>query len=137
MGLPARQRRMLGRIESALRGSDPRLAALYTIFARLNRDEDMPRIEQLRHGVAKALARTRLRLAHAGAIVVRPLIPRRRAALLLPVALGLTVASIVVAAIWGSGPTCAPVTPLAASSTHSHSSKLCKPQPMVGMYLGH
>ena len=48
MGLPASQRRILERIENALRGSDPRLAALFSIFTRLNRDEEMPRIEQVR-----------------------------------------------------------------------------------------
>ena len=48
MGLPASQRRILERIESALRGSDPRLAALFSIFTRLNRDEEMPRLEQVR-----------------------------------------------------------------------------------------
>ena len=47
MGLPVRQRRVLERIESTLRGSDPKLAALYAIFARLNRDEEMER--QSRH----------------------------------------------------------------------------------------
>jgi len=138
MGLPARQRRMLGRIEIALRGSDPKLAGLYSIFARLTRDEEIPRIEQLRHGVAKALVRTRLWLAGLGAAVVGRLIPRQRAALLFPVALGLTIASIVFAVTSGSGPNCAPATPIAASTTHGHSTKPCKSQPQpMGFYLGH
>jgi len=138
MGLPARQRRMLGRIEIALRGSDPKLAALYSIFARLTRDEEIPRIEQLRHGVARALVRTRLWLAGLGAAVVGRLIPRQRAALLFPVAVGLTIASIVFAVTSGSGPNCAPVTPVAASATHGHASKPCKNQPQpMGFYLGH
>src|SRR5271165_2062043 len=59
MGLPVRQRRVLERIENALRGSDPKLAALYAIFARLTRDEEMPRAEQLRHRVLLVLARVR------------------------------------------------------------------------------
>jgi hypothetical protein len=139
MGLPARQRRMLGRIEFALRGSDPRLAALYSIFARLNREEEMPRIEQLRHGVAKVIVRTRLWLGGLRIAVVRRLIPRQRIALLFPVALGLTIASIVFAVTSGSGPNCAPVTPLAATGAHAHGSKLCKQQPQqpMCMYLGH
>lgn len=136
MGLPARQRRMLGRIEIALRGSDPRLAALYSIFARLTRDEEMPRIEQLRHGVAKALLRIRLRLAGMRAAVFGRLIPRQRAALLFPLALGLAIASIVFAARSGSGPTCAPVAPLAATSTHVAASKLCNKNQPMGMYMG-
>jgi hypothetical protein len=128
---------MLGRIENALRGSDPRLAALYSIFARLTRDEEMPRIEQLRHGVGKALLRARLRLAGAGTAVFGRLIPRQRAALLFPLAVGLAIASIVFAARSASGPTCAPVTPLAATSAHASASKPCgKYQPM-GMYMGH
>jgi hypothetical protein len=43
MGLPSRQRRILDRIECALRGTDPRFAALFSLFARLNAGEDMPR----------------------------------------------------------------------------------------------
>jgi hypothetical protein len=138
MGLPARQRRMLGRIEIALRGSDPRLAALYSVFARLTRDEEMPRIEQLRHGIARVLLRTRLRLAGLRAAVFGRLIPRQRAALFFPLALALAVAAIVFAARSGSGTNCAPVTPLAATAAHVPvSNKVCnKVQPM-GMYLGH
>jgi hypothetical protein len=128
---------MLGRIENALRGSDPRLAALYSTFARLTRDEEMPRIEQLRHGVAKVLLRARLRLAGLRAAVFGRLIPRQRAALLFPLALGLAIASIVFAARSGSGPSCAPVTPLAATSAHVTASKPCSKYQPMGMYMGH
>ena len=48
MSLPARQQRMLNRIDRMLRDSDPRLAALFTIFTRLTWDEEMPRLEQIR-----------------------------------------------------------------------------------------
>ncbi len=48
MSLPASQERVLSRIESLLRDSDPRLMALFTIFTRLTREEEMPRIEDLR-----------------------------------------------------------------------------------------
>jgi hypothetical protein len=138
MGLPARQRRMLGRIEIALRGSDPRLVALYSIFARLTRDEEIPRIEQLRHGIAKAIARTRLWLAGLRPAALRRLVPRQPAALLFPVALGLMIATIVFAVTSGSGRSCSPVVPAAATSAHAHPSKLCKNQPQpVGFYLGH
>ena len=137
MGLPARQRRMLGRIENALRGSDPRLAGLYSIFARLTRDEEMPRIEQLRHGVAKVLLRTRLRLAGLRAAVFGRLIPRQRAALFFPLALGLAIASIVFAARSGPGPNCAPVAPVAATGAHAAASKPCNKEQPMGMYMGH
>jgi hypothetical protein len=134
MGLPARQRRVLGRIEGALRGSDPRLAALYSIFARLTREEEMPRIEQLRHGITVLFARTRRRLASAGARSVGRLVPRQRAVLLFPLALCLAIASIVFAVRAGNGPNCSPVTPLAASSKHVPQSKLCRNQPPMGFY---
>ena len=62
MGLPVRQRRVLERIEIALQGSDPKLAALFATFARLTQDEEMPRIEQMRHRVMLTLAGLRLRL---------------------------------------------------------------------------
>jgi hypothetical protein len=66
MGLPARQRRRLENIEHKLRSSDPRLAAMFAIFGRLTRDEDMPRIEELRHRAAILALRMRLWLAAAG-----------------------------------------------------------------------
>lgn len=39
MGLPACERRVLSRMEGALRASEPRLAAMYGMFARLNAGE--------------------------------------------------------------------------------------------------
>jgi hypothetical protein len=66
MGLPVRQRKALDRIEHALCGSDPRLAALYAMFGRLVRNEDIPVIEQLRHGARVWLASLRLALAAVG-----------------------------------------------------------------------
>src|ERR1700733_13782455 len=75
MGLPARQRRRLENIEHKLRSSDPRLAAMFSIFARLTRDEDMPRIEELRHRAAMLALRMRLWLA---AVAGRLSFTRRR-----------------------------------------------------------
>ena len=48
MSLPASQQRMLDRIDRMLRDSDPRLAALFSIFTRLTWDEEIPRIEEVR-----------------------------------------------------------------------------------------
>lgn len=136
MGLPARQRRVLGRIEGTLRGSDPRLAALYSIFARLTREEDMPRIEELRHRAVLFLGRVRLRLGSARAVAGRRLVPRPRAMLLFPLALGLAVASIVFAIrAAGHGPNCTPVIQVSAASTHPPASKLCRSEPLG--YMGH
>jgi hypothetical protein len=135
MGLPVRQRRVLERIEYALRGSDPKLAALYAIFARLTREEEMPRAEQLRHSALVILARLR-RIP--GAIGARlhfriRLVPRQRAVLLFPLAVALAVASIVFAARSSSG-TCTPVKSVAASKTVAANSKLCRAPVIPGMF---
>lgn len=57
MSLPASQRRVLEKIEIALRRSDPRLAAIFATFSRLNRHEEMPRMEQLRARAARLTGR--------------------------------------------------------------------------------
>ena len=136
MGLPVRQRRVLGRIESALRGSDPRLAALYSIFARLTRDEEMPRIEQLRHSAVQLLARTRMWLASLGSRIFGRLIPRQKAVLFFPLALGLAIGSIVFAARSSPGPNCTPVVQVAATARYVTPSKICKNEPAIGIYAG-
>jgi hypothetical protein len=112
MGLPVRQRRVLGRIDCALRGSDPRLAALFSIFARLTRDEDMPRIEQVRARAALMAgrllgppARTLTRFARwFGA----PRRARVRTALFFPAALGLVAAAVIVGSSFPSTNRCSP-----------------------------
>jgi hypothetical protein len=129
MGLPVRQRRVLERIENTLRGSDPRLAALYAIFARLTRDEEMPRIEQLRHSAARLVLRLRLALAFLGTRLFGRLIPRQRGVLFFPLAVGLAVASIVFAVKSSSGPQCGQIAPPNAVAGHAHPSKLCKSEP--------
>jgi hypothetical protein len=129
MGLPVRQRRVLERIECTLRGSDPKLAALYAIFARLNRDEEMPRIEQVLHGARALLARTR----RISATLLTPvtwlffrLAPRQRAALLFPIAIAVAVTGIVFAARSGSGNNCVPVRSTAASTGAAKTSNVCR-----------
>jgi hypothetical protein len=129
MGLPARQRRVLERIEGTLRGSDPKLAALYAIFARLNRDEEMPRIEQVLHG-ARALL---VRLRHVTALLLTPitwlffrLAPRQRAVLLFPVAIAVAVTGIVFAARSGSGNNCVPTRPASMSADAAKAPKVCR-----------
>jgi hypothetical protein len=130
MGLPARQRRVLDRIECALHGSDPRLAALYAIFGRLTRDEEMPRIEQLRHRAVLTVVRLRFRTMSFLSRVARRLIPRQRAAILFPLALALAVTSIIFAARSGRGNDCTPVTPMAAGARYITASKLCRSLPV-------
>jgi hypothetical protein len=130
MGLPARQRRALDRIECGLRGSDPRLAALYAIFCRLTRDEQMPRIEELRHRAVVAIVHLRFRLSFLFRRR-RRLVPRQRAAIFFPLALALAVTSIVFAARSGPGSRCTPVTPLAAGAKYISTSKLCRTGPVL------
>jgi hypothetical protein len=129
MGLPVRQRRVLEQIEITLKGSDPKLAALYAIFARLNRDEEMPRIEQLRHRALLALARLRLIPAAVGArLHIRRLLrlqPRQRAALFFPLAVVIAVVAIVFLARSSSGNSCTQIR--AASAAPQNKSKLCRP----------
>ena len=47
MSLPACQQRVLDRIETALQRREPRLAAMFAMFTRLNTNERIPRIEHL------------------------------------------------------------------------------------------
>ncbi len=47
MSLTIAERRKLRRVERALTCADPLLAGRYAIFTRLNRHENMPRIERL------------------------------------------------------------------------------------------
>ena len=103
MGLPASQRRNLEKIEIDLRGSDPRLASLFTIFTRLNIDEEMPRVERLR---ARAEPLTS-RLAAAGRWLMSARPARLRSALLLPAALVAVVSAVLVGAGISSSARCA------------------------------
>ena len=53
MSLPTRQQRSLDRIERKLIASDPVLHSWFAIFTRLTRDEEMPRIEEVRARLAR------------------------------------------------------------------------------------
>lgn len=82
MSLPACQQRVLDRMEGALRASEPQLASMYAIFARLNAGEPVR---------AERLTRKRLRWAYPGTVMY--------AIVLVPVMF----AAIVVAALLGGG----------------------------------
>ncbi len=47
MSLPTCEERILHRMEAALRTHEPRLAAMFGVFARLTKDEEIPGIERL------------------------------------------------------------------------------------------
>jgi hypothetical protein len=49
MSLPARQQRVLDRIDDSLHACDPRLRPMFAIFTKLTREEGMPRLEELDH----------------------------------------------------------------------------------------
>ena len=127
MGLPVRQRRILERIEGALRGSDPRLAALFSIFSRLNRDEELPRIEQVRARAAIIMARVGYRLASIARWFGAPARAKLRAALFFPVALAIVASAIVVGAGFPSANRCT-AAPRAAGPAHNSARlKACTP----------
>ena len=149
MGLPARQRRALDRIDRALRGSDPRLAALYAIFGRLAREEPLPRFEQLRSGVLTRLAligamlaviashlhiRLRVRPRRARRLRNRP---RPRAIFFYPLAIALAIGSIVLAARSGPDRSCLPVRAVAAAKNVARSSLCAPPRTVSPLMFGH
>jgi len=107
VGLPASQRKILGRIENALRGSDPRLAALFSIFTRLTRDEELPRIEQIRARAAVIMARIGHRLAACGRWFGAPARARLRTALFFPIALAIVAAAVLLGAGFPNSSRCA------------------------------
>ncbi len=134
MGLPVRQRRVLERIESTLRRSDPKLAARYAIFARLNRDEEMPRVEQLRHSALVAFIRFRFFLVALPSRLRVPIIRRQPALVFFPLAIALTVVAIVFAARSSSNNSCAPVRTIGAANIAKP--KVCKTYSTNQMYFG-
>jgi hypothetical protein len=95
MGLPASQQRILEKIGIALRGSDPRLAAQFAVFSRLNHGKEMPQAERLR---ARAARLTGWSLAAGSSPTSGPRV-RLRAAFLLPAAL----LAVISAALVGVG----------------------------------
>jgi hypothetical protein len=107
VGLPVNQRKILERIENALRGSDPRLAALFSIFTRLTRDEEMPRIEQIRARAAIIMARIGYRLAAFGRWFRAPARARLRTAMFFPIALAIVASAVLVGARFPSSSRCA------------------------------
>jgi len=48
MSLPARQQRVLDRIERSLHVCEPHLTSMFAVFTKLTGDEEMPRLEELR-----------------------------------------------------------------------------------------
>jgi hypothetical protein len=125
MSLPARERRRLRGIQSALDRSDPRLASLFMTFSLLTQEEEMPHCERLRVRVDRFTARGRhLRTA---------LLGRLRVMVIAPVALAATVGALVLGGWSGVPGACrAPATAAHASdgSTFSRTRlALCQSRP--------
>lgn len=137
MSLPASQRRILEKIEDALRGSDPRLISLFAIFSRLNRGEDMPGIEQLRARASlvllrmerpRAAARRRLRATKPGG---------RVAALFVPLALVIVASTCVIAAGLPGSTRCAAVAAAAmGAARHNAKVRTCKASGVDRVFIG-
>ena len=100
MSLPVSQRRMLNRIDRTLRDSDPRLAALFSIFTRLTWDEEMPRVEEVRARLARFGGWIGRRTEPVRRRVPRPS-DRVKAILFFPAALAAVACALL---IGGSGP---------------------------------
>ena len=137
MGLPVSQRKSLDRIETGLRESDPRLAALFTIFSRLNRDEEMPRLEQLKAGLAwlrlwlrtrPALARRWLRTSWRRTRSSAR--PRLRKALFFPAALAVVACSFWLGGGYSSAARCTAI-PRSAGITQLIANGKIKAKPKV------
>jgi len=100
VSLPVSQRRMLNRIDRTLRDSDPRLAAIFSIFTRLTWDEEMPRIEEVRARLARFGGWISRRTEPVRRRVPRPS-DRMKAILFFPAALAAVACALL---IGGSGP---------------------------------
>jgi hypothetical protein len=127
MGLPASQRRILERIEDSLRGSDPRLAALFAIFTRLTCDEEMPRIEQVRAKVAVLLAGVHRRLAAFAQWFGAPRRARLRAAVFFPAALAIVASAVAVGAGFPNANRCPATRSMVGTALASTRSRICTP----------
>jgi hypothetical protein len=127
MGLPASQRRILERIEDSLRGSDPRLAALFSIFTRLTHDEDMPRFEQVRAKGAIVANRIRYRLVAFGRWFGSPRRARLRTALYLPAALAVVASAFLVGALFPSANQCPAARGMVGTALTNTRARICTP----------
>jgi hypothetical protein len=127
MGLPASQRRILERIEGTLRGSDPRLAALFSIFTRLTSDEEMPRIEQVRAKAAVVLFGIRHRLGAFARWFGAPRRARLRTALFFPVALAIVASAVLVGAGFPSANRCPATKSTVGTAFANTRAKVCPP----------
>jgi hypothetical protein len=105
VSLPTSQQRVLDEIEVDLRGCEPRLTSMFSIFTRLTRDDGAPRTEALRDAA-------RFQWFSPGA--------RLRTIVIVPLALALVGLFIFVAVVGSSARGCSPAA-TSRSSPASHS----------------
>ena len=119
MSLPARQQRVLGRIEHSLHADDPRLRSMFATFTKLTRSQQMPRLEQLesrswplRSWLKRLTRRRREGRAASGAGSTHAPGVRMRAILLVPVMLAALAAAVFLGlggrSVSGCGPAARP-----------------------------
>jgi hypothetical protein len=100
VSLPASQQRILNKIETVLRDSDPWLASLFSIFGKLTKDEDMPRVEEVKARLAKLGAWIARRTAPVRQRIPQPS-DRMKAIFFFPAALATVTCALLIGA---SGP---------------------------------
>jgi hypothetical protein len=136
MSLPARQQRVLDRIESPLHACDPYLRSMFAIFTKLTSDEEMPRLEELKSrslplpGWLKRLARSgRERQMARGAWAAGTPGTARRAIIMVPIIL----LALAPAALLGLGTSsvsrCGPAIRLQHTAPALGPAKTCLPAP--------
>lgn len=124
MGLPARQQRVLDRIEEALRRREPRLVSMFAMFSRLNLGERLPWIEALETVPWWSPRRYRRRMP-------------ARAVLFLSLAIGLIVSAVFIGMSQSPNSCRPPLTPHASLIGLSHAGTGCNVPGGKTMGMGH
>ena len=124
MGLPARQQRVLDRIEEVLKKREPRLVSMFAMFTRLNLGERLPRIEALELVPWWSPRRYRGRLP-------------ARAVLFLSLAIALIVSAVMIGVSQSPDSCRAPLTPHGSVIGVSHAGTACNAPDTKTMGMGH
>ena len=124
MSLPARQQRVLDRIEEVLKRREPRLVSMFTMFTRLNIGERLPRIEALELVPWWSPRRYRGRLP-------------ARAVLFLSLAIALIVSAVFIGMSQSSDNCRTPLTPHSSVLGVSHAGTACNAPSAKTMGMGH
>jgi len=127
MSLPACQQRILDGIAGTLQVRDPRLASLFSIFTRLNRQEPMPgaeeimmstgRLRRAAGGLGRVFARAARLLFARAARLLFARAARLRPIVIVPVALAALAGLLILAPLTGSQRACGSAHPAAATAS--------------------